>query len=363
LKKLLSALTIMPFLILLLCPFVASAQLVYPSPSYDYTPLTPRVGDPVTFNASVFLNHWTESAITALDWDFADGTTDHGALVTHVFTAPGDYWVGLTATDDRGYEGTCQMLVTVTDQTPVMVYLSLNSDRVYIGEDAVFSGNLTSNGAGVPDEVVSFATKVYLDDAPWVNIGEATTDANGQYTFNWHTQEPKGYQVRAMWNGNATYPPSSITRNLYVLSYGDLITAFQSNSTITNLNFNMTTRQLTFNAAGPDETSGYVNITLEKSPIVNPENLTVYLDDQPLQYTLESSEQSWNLYFTYHHSHHTVLVDFTGNSPENTGLGDAPSATEEKPAEFPSTIWAVVLAVVFLVVVLGVIVVYRKKNR
>jgi hypothetical protein len=115
-----------------------------------------------------------------------------------------------------------------------------------------------------------------------------------------------GYQVRARWEGNATYPETSLSRILYVNSYGDLITGVSSNSTITEMNFNMTTRLLSFTAEGPSGTSGYVNVTLENDPAFNPQNIVVQLDDQPIQYTIESTDQSWNLYFTYtQHPQHT----------------------------------------------------------
>ncbi|MCW4028551.1 MAG: PKD domain-containing protein [Candidatus Bathyarchaeota archaeon] len=348
------------FLLILLPSTVASAaQLAYPSASWNYAPLTPRVGDPVTFDASDSLAYW---AIVDFDWDFADGTTDSGAVVTHVFTQPGEYWVGITVTDNRGYSGTSQMLVTVADQTPVTVYLSLSSERVYIGEDVTLSGNLTYNGDGVPRETIIFSTKTYADSAGWVDIGTTQTDASGVYKFNWHTQEPKGYRVRAMWAGNSTYTQSSISRVLYVISYGDLITGFQSNSTITGLNFNMTTRQLKFNAAGPGGTSGYVNITLQKSSLVNPENLTVLLDNQPLQYSLESAGQTWNLHFVYTHSTHDVLVDFTGASSQQI----SPHSSDQEAPQISGSLSIVTLVIISGVLVAGLILgllIYLKKNH
>jgi hypothetical protein len=359
-------LPVLSFLILLLaCSLEASAQITYPSPSFDYAPLTPRVGDPVTFNATLFVTHWTESTLTDLDWDFADGTTDHGALVTHTFTQSGEYGVSLTATDDRGYGGTSQLLVTVTAQTPVTIYSSLSSESIYIGENVIISGNLTANGQGVPNETIAFSTQTFQDNAPWVEIGNTKTDNAGSYSFVWQTSQPSGYQVRAMWAGNSTYPQTSLSQMLYVKPYGDLITGFSSNSTVSELNFNMTTRLLTFKVEGPSETTGYVDITLEDDPAFNPENLTVLLDGQPLQYTLESTNPSWKLHFTYTHSSHNVIVDFTGNSvPQGNGGQPSSSHDEETPtaSELPILVILAAVIVVVAVVALGLIV-YRMKHR
>ena len=45
-------LTILALIGLIMIPTEASAQITHPSPSYEYAPLTPRVGDTVTFDAS-----------------------------------------------------------------------------------------------------------------------------------------------------------------------------------------------------------------------------------------------------------------------------------------------------------------------
>jgi hypothetical protein len=47
-----------------------------------------------------------DGIILAFDWDFGDGTTDSGEMVTHVFPAGGSHTVRLTVTDDDGDRGT-----------------------------------------------------------------------------------------------------------------------------------------------------------------------------------------------------------------------------------------------------------------
>jgi chitodextrinase len=110
-------LTILVLIGLLMCPIEASAQITHPSPSYDYAPLTPRVGDAVTFDASIFMARWTESTIVSLDWDFVDGTTQTGTVVEHKFAKPGEYWVELAATDSRGMTASTAHLVIVREST------------------------------------------------------------------------------------------------------------------------------------------------------------------------------------------------------------------------------------------------------
>lgn len=328
---------ILVLLSLLAYPLQVSAQTRLPSPFYEYSPLTPRVGDSVAFNATRFVNYWKESTdapVPSLAWDFGDGTpTQIGIVLTHTFTSPGAYWVSIS--DASGLGQTSAYEIKVTEQTPITIYESLSSDNVYIGQPVVISGNLTYNGIGVPRETVFFYTKVYLDEAPWVPIGSTTTGPDGSYTYAWATLKPSGYQVKATWLGNSTYPETSLTINLYVVSYGDFIRGFESNSTITGLSYNMTTCVVRFTAEGESGTGGYVNITLTKDSLFNPEKILVLLDNKPLPYTVDSTIAEWFLFFTYHHSTHNVIVDFTGASTDQTDISE-PEGTREPPTP-PST--------------------------
>lgn len=55
---------------------------------------------PVAFDASQSVD--LDGGITAMSWDFGDGTTASGAKVSHGFDKPGTYRVRLTVTDDSG---------------------------------------------------------------------------------------------------------------------------------------------------------------------------------------------------------------------------------------------------------------------
>ncbi len=61
---------------------------------YAYTPLTMEVGQVITFSTSAMgtlpINYI---------WDFADGTSATGELVTHTYTAAGNYQIGIRATN------------------------------------------------------------------------------------------------------------------------------------------------------------------------------------------------------------------------------------------------------------------------
>ncbi len=187
-------------LALIIYPSV-NAQITYPSPFWDYSPITPRVGDVVTFDASDFEKTWNEqgeSTIVSLVWHFGDGASATGTLVTHIFTSSGIYLAGVTATDNWGYGGTSEFEIDVREQTAITVHLSLSTDSIYTGQEVTISGNLTYNGSGVPDAQVSLASKTYVEGDVWTDIATVKTDSYGVYSAVWKPIYGY-YQVRATW--------------------------------------------------------------------------------------------------------------------------------------------------------------------
>jgi subtilisin family serine protease len=63
----------------------------------EFTPITPTVGELVTFTASA-----SGTGPITYDWDFGDGSTATGEVVTHVFTSVDTHVVTLTATNPCG---------------------------------------------------------------------------------------------------------------------------------------------------------------------------------------------------------------------------------------------------------------------
>lgn len=291
-----------------------NAQVVHATPSFVYSPLTPRVGDVVSFDALWWEQYWNENydpRTFSYSWNFGDGAFATGATVNHTYTESGTYAVGVAVDDNLGTGGSSQMEIEVRERTPVTVHVSLSSDSVYTGQEVTVSGNLTYNGTGVQNAWIVISSKTYIENAMWNEIASVKTDDNGKYLTVW--KPPRGsYQVKAVWMGNSTYPETSVSVNLGVKSFGDFITEFFSNSTITGLNFNASTRILSFSAEGPSGTNGYVRITLERDPEFDPEGVSVFLDGKPIEYDIASTSQSWILDIAYSHSIHNLVVNFNG---------------------------------------------------
>src|SRR4030042_1953413 len=241
-------------------PSSVNAQSVHSTPSFVYSPLTPRVGDVVNFDSLWWEQYWNENhepRTFSYSWNFGDGTFATGVTVNHTYTKPGTYAVGVTVDDNLGTGGSSEREIEVREQTPVTVHISLSSDSVYTGQEVTISGNLTYNGIGVPNAWIVLSSKTYIENATWNEIASAKTDDYGKYLTVWKPMRGS-YQVKATWMGNSTYPETSVSVNLGVKSFGDFITEFSSNSTITGLNYNASLRILSFSAEGPSGTNGYV---------------------------------------------------------------------------------------------------------
>ena len=103
---------------------------------------------------------------------------------------------------------------------------------------------------------------------------------------------------------------------------------------------------LSFFAEGPSGTKGYVKITLEQDPTFNPQDISVLLDGQPIEYAITSTNQSWVLDITYAHSIHNIVVNLNA---------------EEEPEPFPTT--GLIISSATAIITGAIIAIYLKKYR
>ena len=111
----------------------------------------------VVFNASASSD--ATSSVSLYSWDFGDGNTDTGKLVSHSFETPGDFNVVLTVADGAGNEATTSLPVSVHDVTSPNVVFNwsyVDSDgevRNFAAVEGIpvnFNAGLTSDNSGRP---------------------------------------------------------------------------------------------------------------------------------------------------------------------------------------------------------------------
>ena len=82
-----------------------------PTARFTYSPLSPKVGDTVYFNASASTD--PDGSIVSYAWDFGDGYAASDVQATHQFAAAKAYSVTLVVRDNLGAAGVTSQTVTV----------------------------------------------------------------------------------------------------------------------------------------------------------------------------------------------------------------------------------------------------------
>ena len=84
-----------------------------------------------------------------------------------------------------------------------------------------------------------------------------------------------------------------------------------TNSSVIGVTFNSTGKRLTVNVEGVDGTIGICNITVPKSLVSSSADIKIYLDDQPLDFSVTENSIYYYISVRYTHSIHVLSVRFT----------------------------------------------------
>ncbi|MEM3566813.1 MAG: PKD domain-containing protein [Candidatus Bathyarchaeia archaeon] len=89
---------------------------------FEYTPKSPAINELITFNASK--SYDPDGTIVKYEWNFGDGGTATGKVVTHKYTAAGTYTVSLRVTDNDGLTDTETKDITVYEYKPARMFVN-----------------------------------------------------------------------------------------------------------------------------------------------------------------------------------------------------------------------------------------------
>jgi PKD repeat protein len=90
---------------------VTVAKNVNPAANFVFSPIDPKAGEPVYFNASS--SYDSDGNIVSYDWDFGDGATGSGVLISHTYDRAGTFQVTLVVTDNNQATGVLSKTVTI----------------------------------------------------------------------------------------------------------------------------------------------------------------------------------------------------------------------------------------------------------
>jgi len=94
------------------------------------------------------------------------------------------------------------------------------------------------------------------------------------------------------------------------LSWSNYTMDVATNSSVIGVMFNSTSKQLTVNVAGVDGTVGVCNLIVPKSLVSLSSDIKIYLDNQPLYFSLSENLHYYHISVEYTHSTHVLLASF-----------------------------------------------------
>jgi PKD repeat protein len=155
-----------------------------PVPAFTISPQPVTLNVPATFDASASTPGSGSSSITSYQWNFGDGGTASGRVVTHTYTTTGTFSGTLTVTNDRG----------VSASVPIAVTLGGDSSDAFTGDW------ITSPAGPIAGQAILF------------NADAVRTTPGHQVTvFNWNfgdldtTQPTSGFLVTHTFANAGTY--------------------------------------------------------------------------------------------------------------------------------------------------------------
>jgi len=166
---------------------VAKARKKPPVASFTFSPIEPVEGEIVTFNASA--SYDPDGTIKSYMWDFGDGTSDSGMIVTHTYSVEGTYTATLTVTDDDGLTDFATADLTVSP--PLVNDIAIIG--VTVSSTSVEAGNPVSIKVTVVNQgdfseifnVTIYHESVAIDTRMDVSLGAESTTT---LTFTWDTK-------------------------------------------------------------------------------------------------------------------------------------------------------------------------------
>ena len=111
--------------------------------AFAVSPTSPVIGQPVTFTD---LNG-AANGLTFL-WDFGDGSTGEGQVVTHTFDNQGEFTVIHTVIDSQGFSTACAQTVIITRGEPLCTITS-NDETPKPGQVVTFDASESSDPNGI----------------------------------------------------------------------------------------------------------------------------------------------------------------------------------------------------------------------
>lgn len=151
-------------------------------PAFTVNPTSPEIGRGATLTATATDEGVSCTNICTFAWDFDDGTTATGPVVTKTFTQTGTHEVVLTVTDRAGTATVLRQNVTVGAIGFPTASISVSPSTPVAGQEATFTATATATGTH------------RITNYEW-NWGDGTTNSTANPIIRHEYDDPGTYLV------------------------------------------------------------------------------------------------------------------------------------------------------------------------
>jgi PKD repeat protein len=169
-----------------------------PIASFTFAPSSPLAFQTITFDASSSTPNG--GSITEYFWDFGDDNiaNETDPITTHSYSPADTYTVTLTITDSEGLTSTATQSIVVGKLSST-TSMNAPTSPITKGEQVTITGSISPERQGVTVMILYRLTGAQT----WSTLNTATTNNNGQYSYDWTPTTAGTYEVKAIWEGDA----------------------------------------------------------------------------------------------------------------------------------------------------------------
>jgi len=299
----------------------SSTIIVTPTPSSSELGSTISVFGriyPVRVNVEVNVTYIKPSGfrvsrilVTSVNGTFSDSVTLDEVGVWGVIAS----WLG-----DASYTGSSSSSSFTATKRITTITLAISPSLPKVGEDITFSGVISP---AVVNATVNI--RVSVDGGgTWSVIASILTDSTGHYSYVWRASASGAYIFKSDWPGNAECEGAvsqvievviseEVKQSLVTLPTGTtVLVSSSSNSTTTDMKFDVEENKVVVNATGPSGTTGLTSIfipfTLLEAYNTTIDRLVFLVDGIPVTPTIAVLPDGYVVTVSYTHSVHVIEV-------------------------------------------------------
>lgn len=148
----------------------------------------------VTFNGNQSWDTPSDLPLLEYSWDFGDGFSDTGLIVSHTYNKAGTYTATLEVMDDDGSSDTDSCIITVLDITPPITELLI--DEYYLDAEGMIHVTTRSNFSLTATDVYSEVSETFyrINESEWTTYDTSFNlmGISGQYFIEYYSTDIYG---------------------------------------------------------------------------------------------------------------------------------------------------------------------------